>query len=343
MERSHKWDHSRDWLIAIGLVLAGLLFWYASSFVMLVFTAILIAVFLWGLADWLRGRTGLAHGWCLTITVILLLGVMALTGWLLAPEIGKQAQRLSEEVPKAWNHFEKVLGRQPWGPQIQSLLPDFKPDSQLWPAFRKASGVVSTTLGGLVNVVIVAIVAIYLASEPRRYVGGFIRLLPQRARERADELFTTLGRTLRHWLVGRFVLMVSNAIITAIGLALLGLPLALTLGLLSGLLNFIPNLGPIIAAVPAVLLAFVEGPSTALYVIIFYTAYQMIDGYVFTPLVQRKTVSLPPAVTILAQVLVGLMWGIMGVLLAVPLAAVILVTVKMLYIEDALGEPVKIK
>ncbi len=136
--------------------------------------------------------------------------------------------------------------------------------------------------------------------------------------------------------------MAVNGILTALALWLLGVPLPFMLGLLTGLLNFIPNFGPILAGIPAVLLALSGGPNQAMYVVVLYVVIQNLEGFVLTPLVQRRTVSLPPAVIILSQVLLGVLAGTLGVLLATPLAASVLVLTRMLYVEDTLGEPVDV-
>jgi predicted PurR-regulated permease PerM len=128
--------------------------------------------------------------------------------------------------------------------------------------------------------------------------------------------------------------MAINGTLTALGLWLLGVPLALTLGLLAALLNFIPNIGPIIAGVPAVLLALMHSPMQALYVVGLYLVLQSVDGYLLTPLVDRCTVSVPPALTLAAQMLLG---GL-GLALASPLTAAAIVLVQKLYIEDTLGD-----
>jgi predicted PurR-regulated permease PerM len=117
------------------------------------------------------------------------------------------------------------------------------------------------------------------------------------------------------------------------------MPLALTLGLLAGLLSFIPNIGPILSFVPAGLLAIPQGFSQVLYVGLLYIGIQTVESYVITPPMQRRMVSLPPALTISAQVILGVLFGFLGLLLATPLAAAVLVLVKMLYLEDVLGEP----
>ncbi len=153
-----------------------------------------------------------------------------------------------------------------------------------------------------------------------------------------NEVLESVGETLRRWLVGRAILMVVNGVFTALGLWLLGIPLALTLGTIAGLLNFVPNIGPIIAGVPAVLIAWTLGPVPALYVLLLYIFLQSLDGYVLTPLIQQRTVALAPALTITAQLLFGALAGTMGLLLATPLTAATLVLIRKLYLEDVLDE-----
>jgi predicted PurR-regulated permease PerM len=137
--------------------------------------------------------------------------------------------------------------------------------------------------------------------------------------------------------------MFLNGGLTTIGLWILGVPLAFTLGVLAGILNFVPNFGPWIAAIPAVLVAFLQGPQQALYVGLLYIALQSIDGYILTPIVDRRSVELPPVLTIVAQVLLGLAFGFVGILLASPLTAVAMILIKTLYVEDLLGDRMTIE
>lgn len=143
------------------------------------------------------------------------------------------------------------------------------------------------------------------------------------------------------WLIGRLLSMLIVGITVTISLWLLGIPLALTLGLLAALLDFIPNLGPTLATVPAVLLALMQSPTQAVYVLLIYIVIQQAESYLLTPIVQHRTVSLPPALTIIAQVILGVLFGVMGLILASPLAAVVLVLIKMLYVEDVLGDTIE--
>jgi predicted PurR-regulated permease PerM len=127
-------------------------------------------------------------------------------------------------------------------------------------------------------------------------------------------------------------------IVTGIGLALLGMPMALTFGILAGLLDFVPNFGPLLAALPVVLLALVQSPTQALWVVLLYVGVQTLEAYLISPLVERRTASVEPAAIIGSQLLAAVLLGGPGVVLATPIAAVTLVLVRMLYLEDVLGE-----
>jgi predicted PurR-regulated permease PerM len=147
-----------------------------------------------------------------------------------------------------------------------------------------------------------------------------------------------IGKVLKRWLVGQSLLAVCVALLTGVGLALLGAPFAIALALLAGLMEFVPYIGPFVAAVPAILVGFGDSPQLALNVALLFLAIQMIESYVLAPLIQHKAVHLPPAMILFAQVLMGAIVGALGVAVATPLAAAIMVAVGMLYVEDALGD-----
>jgi predicted PurR-regulated permease PerM len=147
-----------------------------------------------------------------------------------------------------------------------------------------------------------------------------------------------IGHVLRRWLVGQSALAVGVALITGTGLALLGAPFPVALALLAGLMEFVPYIGPFVAAIPAILVGFAEGPQLALWIAALFLAVQILESYVLAPLVQHKAVHLPPAVVLFSQVLMGVVVGGLGVAVATPLAAAVMVAVSMLYVEDALGD-----
>jgi predicted PurR-regulated permease PerM len=322
---------------AAGVVLL-LLLWYVADVLLLLFAAVLLAVGLRSLSVALGRATGLSDGWSLALVSLALLAMLGAGAMLLAPRVSAQVDELSDSLPRAFEKLAERASRHEWARRLVEELP---PPEELLKGrggvLARVTGVVSTALGALVNVVIVVAVGLYLAADPRLYTSGLMSLVPPTSRPRAREVSAQLGSTLRRWLAGRLVLMASNAALTWAGLSLLGVPLALTLGLLAGLLNFVPNVGPVVAGVPAVAIALTQSPQQALYVLLLYVVLQSVDGYVFTPLVQRRTVALPPALTVAAQVLLGVLLGGMGVALATPLAAAALVLVRMLYVEDVLG------
>jgi predicted PurR-regulated permease PerM len=324
--------------VAAGVVLLLALLWYAADVLLLLFAAVLLAVALRGLAD-LAGRvTDLSEGWSLAVVCVVLLSALAGAVVLLAPRVSAQVDELTDSLPRAFGALAERANHYGWARRVIAELPP--PDELIrggGGVLARVTGVFSTALGSLVNAAIIIAVGLYLAADPRLYTSGLLLLVPQARRPLAREALGRVGSTLRRWLVGRLVLMAFNAALTWVGLSLLGVPLAMTLGLLAGLLNFVPNVGPAAAAVPAVLVALTQSPQQALYVLLLYVVLQSADGYVFTPLVQKRTVALPPALTITAQVLLGVLLGGAGVVLATPLTAAALVLARMFYAGEATG------
>jgi len=330
-------------LFAVGVVVAAALalalIWAASTVFLLIFAGVLVAVLLTGLTDWLVRHASLPHGVALASVVLALLALLIGGIWFLSPSVSDQVDQLAESLPKALDRLREQAEHYRW---VQTVLERTPSAEELLPPRRdvltSATGVFSTTLGAIANVVIVLFIGLFLAAEPTLYQNGLLRLVPPARRGRAAVVLAAVGYTLRWWLIGKLISMTVVGVLTWIGLALLGVPLALTLGLLAAILTFIPNIGPILSAVPAVLLGLLDGPMQALYVVLLYVGIQTVESYLITPLVQRRTVSLPPALTISAQVLLGVLLGAIGLLLATPLTAMALVLVKMLYVEDALGD-----
>jgi predicted PurR-regulated permease PerM len=199
-----------------------------------------------------------------------------------------------------------------------------------------AATAVTSTFGALGNFVIMLFIGIYGALDPVTYRRGLLALLAPSLRSRADAMISRSGQTLRNWLSAQFLSMSVVGVLTFAGLWLIGLPLAAALALISALLTFIPNIGPLIAAVPALLLAFASGGKMVLLVIGVYVVVQAIETYLVTPLIQQEKVSLPPALVIGAQLLMGVLFGILGLALATPLAALTLTLASGLYVHDYL-------
>ncbi|ALK96221.2 MULTISPECIES: AI-2E family transporter [unclassified Massilia] len=318
-------------------LLAGI--YYAANALLLVFACILFSILLYELSAILCRRFHINRKLGLAIVVVVLLLVIGLGGWAMAPQISEQSSQLAKEIPASLQRLQQMVAQHPLLRRLASELPQPKqllhylgrmvPDAGLF-----FGGV----LGAIGNVAIILFVGIYFAMSPRRYIDGFITLVPPRKRERAGQVLHEIGSTLARWLLGTSCSMLIAGVATSIGLSLLGVPLALILGIIAGLLDFIPYLGPIMAGVPAVLVAFSVDPQLGLYTILLFLGIQMVHGYVMQPMIDSWAVSLPPALIIVMQLVFGTIFGFAGIALATPLTASLILLVKMLYVQDILGD-----
>jgi len=196
----------------------------------------------------------------------------------------------------------------------------------------------SSTLEVLGGLLLITFMAIYIGAEPEVYHGGLMALFPHQARPVAEKVLAARAISLRKWLLTQFIAMLSIGVIWWIALAIIGVKAALSLAVIAGLLEFIPTIGPILSAVPAVAMGFLDSPQKALLVVFVYTAIQMIEGHLLIPILMKEGMDLPPVLTLLGQALLALVFGFLGLVVAVPLIAVIVVTVKMLYVEGVVGD-----
>lgn len=325
-------------MVVLAVLVGAIFLWLAVDLLLLLFAGVLLAVFLRSLATWLSGFTRLRAGWSLTIVLVLLLGTVVLSGVLFAPRLAEETQQLTEKLPEAVTELTDWLRQYSWGRWLLNEMPDAAAGEGQGQVVQQATGAAWKLFDAIVALAIVLFVGIYLAAEPEPYQRGVLRLVPPARRERTGQVMFAAGYTLRWWLFGQILSMLIVGITMGVGLSLIGVPLAFALGVLAGLLEFIPTLGPPLAVIPAILLALVDDPQKALYVLMLYSVVQTLESYLLTPLVQRSAVSLPPAVTIAAQVFMAWTAGAVGLLVAVPLLAVIKVAVQMFYVEDALGD-----
>jgi predicted PurR-regulated permease PerM len=205
---------------------------------------------------------------------------------------------------------------------------------------RTFFSIFSSTLAALAGLIVLVFVAIFVAADPGLYHSGLMHLFPHSSRAKAGEVLTATATTLRRWLLMQLLAMVVIGVVTTITLVLLDVRGAVALGLIAGLLEFIPYVGPILSAVPAIGMALLDGPEKAVYVVLAYIAIQQLEGVVLQPLLMKEGLELPPVLTILGQGLFSLVFGFLGLLLAVPLLATVMVPVKMLYVRDVVGDEV---
>jgi predicted PurR-regulated permease PerM len=196
---------------------------------------------------------------------------------------------------------------------------------------------VGTVTAGLVLIIFLAI---YIGAEPKTYHDGLMHLFPHRARRKAGEVLTEMATVLRKWLVVQLIAMVVIGVVTTVAMLLLNVKAAFALGFIAGLLEFIPTVGPILSAVPAIAMGFVDGPEKALVVVFAYWGIQFLENNLLIPALMRGGMDLPPALTLVAQALMTLVFGFLGLMVAVPLTAAILVPIKMLYVRDVVGDDI---
>lgn len=338
-------DHpfSQRILTTVGIVttavLALLFCWYVAEVLLLIFAGILLAVLLHGSAKLLSVYTPIPEPWARLLSVILLFLLLGGSLWLLGPPFVNGIDELTQRLPGALSRLQEFLQRHD---TVAKLFDNFQQNvtSTLLTSglVSRLGGWFSNALGLLTGLLIILVTGLYLISEPRLYLNGALRLLPVSRRERARSVLETMGHSLHWWFMGRFSSMLIVGIMTYAGLLWLDVPAALTLAMLAGLLSFIPNLGPILSVVPALLVGLMQGFLTAVYIAVLYLGIQTVESYFITPLIQRSAVALPPAFLLLVQLAMGVLFGLLGLLLATPLAVVLLIATQKLYIEDVLGD-----
>ena len=200
--------------------------------------------------------------------------------------------------------------------------------------FTAVASFFRSTLGVLTSIVIVFFLGVFFAYDPSLYRDGAARLLPEDRQERFKDLCNDLGDTLWHWLGAQMFAMTVTGVGVGVTMWLLGVPLPVFLGGFTGLMCFVPNIGAAVSVVAAMLLALPQGLGTVAAVFVAYCAFQALESNVLTPLVQKKAVSTPPALLLANQLLFGVLFGLLGVLISTPLLAVMLVLIDRVYVQD---------
>lgn len=320
-------------VIAVLVIGLALLAWQLRFIVLLAFGAVLLAIIICiaagGLAKWLKLPSKLAY----PLVVILMLGIPLFALWKFGSDIASQADQISNALPSALDRARDLLADAGLAQWVETSINEISSGSKM---YNTITGALMTLGDALLNLVVVVVGGTFLASRPQLYRKGFLKLLPARSRDIAGTSLDEMANALGLWLKGRLVAMLLVGGITGLGLWLIGIPSYLALGLLAGLLEFVPFIGPILAAIPAVLLALLGGPADALLVIGLYLLVQQLEGNLITPLIQQRAVDLPPALLIFSVLAFGALFGILGVILAAPLTVVLFVMVKRLYVREFL-------
>lgn len=319
-------------LIVVGILALAFLAWKLRSVVVMLFGAIVVATVFRSIADPIIRWTKAPSGVAVAIAVALVFGVVGSLFAIFGAQIGSQAQQLIESLPAAWQSLQARLGG---NGVLQQIV-----DTVAGGTGGGLGGIGRTIMSAgtaIADALVVIFGGIFLAAQPRFYKSGAVKLVPEGKRKLIGGAMDDSERALRLWLKGQLIAMVVVGLLTGFGLWMLGMKSALALGLLAALLEFIPYAGPIVAAVPAVLIALSLSPELALSVVVLYTAVQQFEGNVLQPVVQQYAVDLPGAVLIFSLIAFGTLFGVIGIIFAAPMTVVTYVMIKKLYIRETLG------
>jgi predicted PurR-regulated permease PerM len=370
-------DVLRTAALVMAMYLFGRLIWFANPLFLTAFLGILFGLAVSSGVDLLT-RWRLPRGLSAALIVIGFFAALFGFGAWMAPTLHSQGIELRRRLPDAIDRVETWINRRRDGvigivfsgisneARIDSAATTTpartQPSSAARPAAPSDSAVLAATLrqrmsaqfsgvtrylfpflSSTVEVVtgllIIIFLSIYIAVDPEMYRRGIMHLFPHGRRERTGEVLSAIAAVLRKWLVTQLIAMVTLGIVTTVLLLVLDVKAAFALGLLSGLFEFIPTLGPIISALPAIAMGFLDSPEKALWVTVAYVGVHFLEGHLLIPLLMKGGINLPPALTILSQALMALLFGFLGLMCAVPLLAATVVGVKMLYVEDVVGDP----
>ncbi len=358
-------DALRVAALVVGISVAVLLLWHTRTLVLTVFLGVLFALAVSSGADRLQ-RYRIPRGVAAPLLVFAFLGVLGVFGSWIGPTVRTQTRELKTKLPEALGKLEAWVQSRGGGviATITGLDEDATPPpapaagsdsitvvvpedsrgettslrdrllAQLGGAKRFFLPVLSSTLAVAAGIVLILFLAIYLAIDPGLYRRGMLRLVPTRTRPRAEKMLSAIAVTLRKWLVTQLIAMVVIGVVTTLVLLALNVRAAVPLGILAGLLEFVPTLGPILSALPAIAMGFVDSPEKALAVTLAYVGIQFLENHLLIPILMKEGIDVPPALTIVMQALMAIVFGFLGLLVAVPLLATVMIAARMATGED---------
>jgi predicted PurR-regulated permease PerM len=321
-------------VILVLVALIPVLIWFLFDVILIVIGAVLVAVLLRLVAEpftrWARFPESIALICSGLLTAVVVGGAGYLFGTQVDAELTDVMQRANSAVTNIMQQLEtsqsgKVILQHVQGGSGFSF-----------PSFL--GSLFSVSISFLEAVVITVIGGLYLAAQPALYRSGLGKLFPRRMRDEANETIDDIGVGLRLWLIGQLIQMLLIGSLTTGAVWLIGLPSPLALGVIAGLAEFVPYIGPLIAAVPAILVASTQGLNAVLWTIVAYLLIHQIEGNLVVPLIQRQLIFIPPAVMLLGIVTILFVFGGASVIFAGPIAVIVFIAIKKLYVREGLGE-----
>jgi len=320
--------------IAALLVIVILVIHVAFSILMMALAGSLIAVYFHGLGDIIQRRTRLSRKYAMIISIVASFLILGTLLWFMGTKIQVQVAELSNSLPHTVSAAKAKMAQSPVG---QKILENFSGDNSD-KLMATVQSFFSTSFGVLGDVYIILFLGIFFTASPSLYKNGIILLIPGHKKELGRHIMNRISLSLKGWLKGMMLSIVLITILISVALSIVGVPVAMVLGLITGILELIPNIGSLVAMIPGVLLAFTISPNTAIVVAIIYIVSQTIVANIVTPLVQKKIINLPPALTLISQLIMGTLTGALGIILAVPLLAIVIILVDELWVKKISNE-----
>lgn len=321
--------------IAIAVALVPILLWQLADVLLLGFGAVLVACLLQVVAEPFQRWTPLPRWLALTVSGFLIIGLFLSAGWVFGSQLSSELADVVTRVEAASGTIQRMLSRNEAGKYLLGQVQGA--DLSVTMLLSRMVSVGTSTLEGLI---VIGISAIYLVVQPQSYRRGLVLLFPPATRPRVDATLDEIGKSLRLWMIGQIIQMGIVGMLSTVAVWLLGLPSVLALGLIATAAEFVPYLGPIAAAVPAILVAITKGPETALWTLAAYLVIHQVEGNILTPLIEKRLIFIPPALILLGIAAIGTLFGITGVIFAAPIVVTLYVAVKELYLKELLGEKV---
>ncbi len=316
------------------VVIMTLIIYKTFNVFLLLLAASLIALFFNAVSSKIRKWTGLNDGISLAVTIVLMVLLAGLFFWLVGAEAQNQYKEMQEAVPVMIDNAQDYLNKTTLGQKISDQITDIENQKKVLPFLQDFF---KSSFGVFGDLYIVVFLAMFLSVSPFDYVNGVVNLVPRRGKVKAKQLSENIGYNLKKWIKGAMISGFVIFVLISIACLILGLDMWLILAITAGLLNVIPNFGPIIAMIPAVMVALLTSPTQALLVAGSFILVQAIEGNLITPNIQKKLLSIPPALLISFQVLMGTLAGGWGIVLAVPMLVIVITVVKNLYLDGNIG------
>ncbi len=301
----------------------------AFSVLLMALSGILIAVYFHGLAGIIQRRLKLTRKISLITSVggtVILLGI--LIGFI-GSKIQEQSTELRTAIPMTIRTIKEKLSQTTTGQKVVEYLDGNKSQKLL----ETATSLLNTGFGVMAELYIIVFLGMYFTVNPNLYRNGILYLFPNRRKDCGRMILSRINNVLKGWLKCILISMLLITMLIAVSLTIVGLPVTMVLGLITGLLELVPNFGPILAMIPGVLLAWTISTKTAILVAFVYIACQTIVESIVAPLLQKKIIHMPPALTLISQLIMGILQGLMGIILAVPLLAILIIVVDELYVK----------